>query len=178
MARHHLNFEQPMKISSIEVNDFVTRVVATPKGIIAGILQLFGVGSKSHFQVDAEGARLKKCKFGSEEETFIPFAHISATFYRVAKPMWALIVGVFVFLGGVGATQESGGENTGLLIMGTSVLFFLLYLFGSRDIVLGIVSDAGTAEQIKLTANKDELQKLKEVKARIDEMVIGEKDLI
>ena len=178
MATPQLNFEQPMKIVSIEVNDFVTRIEAVPKGIIAMALQALGIGSKTHLQVDAEGARLKKSKMGSEEEVFIPFSHISASFYHRARPLWAFIVGVIVLLSGLGAINEPGGDEVAVIIMATSSLFFLLYLFGSQAVSLGIVADAGMVEQLKLSANKEELKRLKEVKARIDEMIIGDKPLI
>jgi hypothetical protein len=178
MSSMQFNVEQPMKIVSIQMNDFVTCVVATPKGILASILQLFGANSTSFFQVDADGARLKKCKFGSEEEIFIPFAHISATFYHHAKPLWALIVGVLILITGIGTLWETGGEGVGVIVTATSSFFFLLYFFGSQAVAIGIVADAGTTEQLKVSANKEEIQRLKEVKARIDEMILGEKPLI
>lgn len=155
------SIQPKLKIEELTLSSDGFRIQARNGGIVASILSAMGVGSKSHMEIDPRGATLRIATFSGETRTYIPLNHASATVYRYGSPTGWLVAAGFLGFAGLGGLAE-GAMMQGLIIWALAALFIALYLFGPKAVTIGIVSDAGTADSLRLEAKGDELTKLRQ----------------
>lgn len=128
------------------------RLKATGGG---GFARMLGLGSYATITVDETGFRMQKKKFGSDETTFVPRGKIAASVCMVMKPLEWLGLGV-----------------TLLPFFGIGLIFLIAYLFAKKRIIVGVLSDGGTMESVKLKAKAANLEDVHEGMRILEELLM------
>lgn len=165
------SIQPKQKIESLELNSDGFTIQARNTGVVAAILGAINLGSKSYLQVDARGATVKTTGFSCQTRTYIPLFHTSATVYRYGSPTGFLLVAGFFGFSGLTTIFDSAMAGSVLMILG--LLFMGLYVFGPKAVVIGIVSDAGTVESLRLEAKGEQLHELQRVADWLEGAVAG-----
>jgi predicted Zn finger-like uncharacterized protein len=169
------SFQPALKIVSLRGDPSAQRaqVQARRSGLIAWLLHLMGLGNLHTLAVSPSGFRREEAGFSGHSKVYVPLAHTTASVFVLRKPVEWLAAGVPLFLSSFGflfAGKFFLYIGLGLLVLG--ILFILLFFLLPRRVTLGIVTDAATAETLKLKANAMEREKLQRV-ARIIESLLG-----
>ncbi len=144
-------FQPMMDVEKVTADDERFRLKATGGGFLAKML---GMGTKATVTADASGFRLQKSTFGQEENIFVPRSHIASTLYIVSKPLEFLVLGLVT-----------------LPLFGLGLVFILVYFLSKKRIVIGVVSSGGTVESVKLKANTDTLDDVREGMKLLEELI-------
>jgi predicted Zn finger-like uncharacterized protein len=145
-------FQPIMKTKGVEVDpDAQTFRVKAASG---GLMAMLGMGSKGSFAMDSNGFRLKKSSFSMDEDTYIPRDKIASTIFVVTKPMELLILGL--------AT---------IALFGLGIIFLIAYLLAKKRVIVGIVSDAGEPESLKLKASTEQLEDIREGMRLVEDLI-------
>lgn len=144
-------FQPTMTATSIEAESDRFRLKAQGGGFFA---KLLGMGTASSMTVDAAGMRLKKSTFAGEENTFIPRHQIASTVSVVQKPVELLLIGLMT-----------------LPLFGLGLIFFIVYFFAKKRVIVGVLSTAGTVEVLKLKANKDDLSDIRDGMTVVEQLL-------
>lgn len=151
-------FQPMMTVRGIKADADARRftIKATGGGFLANLL---GLGTRASWTVDENGFRLHKTTFSSDEKTYIPRPQIASTVHVIMKPVELLILGLLT-----------------LPFFGFGLILIIVYFLSRRRVIVGVISNGGTAESVKLKASDDELEEIRDGMAILDELIRGEAD--
>lgn len=115
-----------------------------PAGLMRSLLQLLGLDTKVFFVVKRTHITFRFVSFGGQTTITCPLDTVTAMYAGVAKPLWALYLGIMLLVGGI----ILSGTNSALLPLG-----FLLsvILIGYFFITKGLTIAFSTGDMVNVT---------------------------
>ena len=170
-----IQFQPTLKIIRLDVDESRRRVFleAAPDGIIAAILRALGVGGASRFTIDASGARRSETRFSGQQRTYCPLQNVAASVFTRSKPIGLLIAAAMITVL-IGLPQMFAGEFiAGIIVLVVAAVLAVAYVLSKERATIGVVTNATTAESLKLKASPRELQQLESAAAVIEQLLAG-----
>jgi hypothetical protein len=177
--------QSKLKIEELRKEPSGFRIAARKMGLMAWIASLLGMGTTNHMSADTNGLSFETTSFSGNERAYIPMGHVSATVYKYGRPVWMLIIG----LAGLGygvvnflvASMANSREAEELYMMGFVSLvvggvFFLAFKMAKKTVTIGVLSDAGSADALRLEANDSEVQELLAMSQWLEQAAAGTAD--
>src|SRR5262245_53386291 len=93
-------FLPTLKTLDINVNSGsgLAEIRARPKGFLAFLLTLFGLGKIYNYLVNTEGWEETTTSAIEEVRTYVPWSHVSVCVFKVSKPLALLIAGIMALV--------------------------------------------------------------------------------
>lgn len=161
-------FQPTFKIETVTVSTDVARIQARPKGILAWIAAQMGIGAKVHLEIQPTGLSSRRTTIAGEERAFVPWSHVSASIFRLAKPIQLLFMGIILVFSGLVHLSVSRDETPGMIICVFGVVLAIAYFMTARAVTVGVLADSGTAESVKVEADVGDIEQLKAFNALAD----------
>ncbi len=162
-----IRFQQALTITSLKANvsGQKAQIQARPSGIWATILHLLGLGSVHIYSISPAGFRKEIARFSGDHKVFVPRRHVSASVFVSSKPVEYLAIAFAFVIFGLGGLGAPGDGKLVFFLIGMAVAagMVLVYFLTARRTTLGIITDAGTEESIRLKASGSDLEDLRDV---------------
>ena len=157
----------------IKTSDQRVSITARRSGIFAFFLHLLGLGNLYHFDMAPTGFFLQHSSLSGTADTFCPKAHIACCVFLVKKPVEYLGFAAFLCVFSIPYLAALPILAVVLLLLALAVVVF--FFLAKERVTIGVLTDAGTTEAIRLRADADEKRRLRKACA-VMESIIGAED--
>jgi hypothetical protein len=160
-----------LKLEQIERSETGFVIKATKKGFFAALASALGMGNSSSMEASEQGILLRRSSMSGEARTYVPHTQVTSTVYLLGRPIAIWILGFLIFLSGLGVSIEDIDNIAALPMMLVGLGCTIGYRYAPKTVSVGVVSSAGTVENLKLEASDEQANELLLAIASLDARV-------
>lgn len=146
-----------LKKAELDEQQLRVHLAGRREGFWAWVAGLFGADPHCELTMDATGFNLKRGSFTGTETVYTPIRQIAAAVIQTNKPVERLLISMILFVLGL-ALLPTPAIVVGIVLACLALIFLLLFLFGKRRLVLGVVLTGGVGESVRLNVNRLDLR--------------------
>lgn len=169
-------FQPTLRIVHLMIDHAAMRVdlEAAPDGILAKILSLLGLGGSSRLMIDAGGVKMWERRLTGESRTYCPMTNVAASVFHRINAIWMLFAAALLALSSLTPllNNDSNVRTVGVILLSLAAVFCVAFLFKRQSVLIGVVTNAATAESLRVKARGTDLKNL-EMAAGIIEQLLG-----